>query len=83
MSEIIYTDAPEDVEKALEHSKVLDISIDQLVKQSKKERVTIMIDRKNLEFFRKEAKIHDIPYQTMINSSLTATRSAIQKQVAR
>jgi len=82
MKDVAYTDAPTDIEKALERSNVLDISIDDLIKQNKKERVTIMIDRDNLDFFRKEAKIHGIPYQTMINNSLTATRSALQKQAA-
>ena len=82
MKDVVYTDAPTDIEKALERSNVLDISIDDLIKQNKKERVTIMIDRDNLDFFRKEAKIHGIPYQTMINNSLTATRSALQKQAA-
>jgi len=82
MKENIYSDAPADVEKAMERSKVLDISIDELIKKNLKERVTIMIDQENLEFFRKEAKAHGIPYQTMINNSLTATRSAIQRQAA-
>jgi len=82
MKDVICTDAPTDIDKALERNKVLDISIDDLIKQNKKERVTIMIDRDNLDFFRKEAKTHGIPYQTMINNSLTATRSALQKQAA-
>jgi predicted DNA binding CopG/RHH family protein len=80
MNDIAYTDAPPDINEAIERSKVLDISIDQLIKQNKKERITIMLDRENLDFFRKEAKVHGIPYQTMINNSLTATRSALQKQ---
>jgi uncharacterized protein (DUF4415 family) len=79
MNKIVYTDAPCEVEKALERSVVLDISIEDLIKQSKKERVTIMIDRENLDFFRTQAKTHGVPYQTMINNSLTATRAALQK----
>jgi len=80
MSEVIYTDAPPEVDEALERGRILDISLDDLIKQQRKERVTIMIDQENLDFFRKEARTHGIPYQTMINNSLTATRSAIQKQ---
>jgi len=80
MDNIEYTDAPKDVNEALMRSKVLDITIDDLIKQNRKERVTIMIDKENLEFFRTQAKAYGIPYQTMINNSLTATRSAIQKQ---
>jgi predicted DNA binding CopG/RHH family protein len=82
MSEVIYTDAPTEVEKALTRGKVLDVSISELVRGNKKERITIMIDRENLDFFRGEAKNHGIPYQTMINNSLTATRFALQKQAA-
>jgi len=80
MDNIEYTDAPKEVDEALMRSKVLDITIDDLIKQNRKERVTIMIDKENLEFFRTQAKAYGIPYQTMINNSLTATRSAIQKQ---
>jgi len=80
MNNTLYTDVPTDVDEALMRSKVLDITIDDLIKQNRKERVTIMIDKENLEFFRSQAKAHGIPYQTMINNSLTATRSAIQKQ---
>jgi len=83
MSEVVYTDAPPEVDEALDRGRILDISLDDLIRQQRKERVTIMIDRDNLDFFRKEAKAHGIPYQTMINNSLTATRSAIQKQKAK
>ena len=62
MKEVIYTDAPADVAVAMDRGNVLDISIDDLIKHNKKERVTIMIDRENLEFFRTETKIHGIPY---------------------
>jgi hypothetical protein len=37
MKEAVYTDAPPDVEKALERGEILDISIDDLIKQNKKE----------------------------------------------
>jgi predicted DNA binding CopG/RHH family protein len=83
MSEVIYTDAPADVEEAMERGKVLDISVEDLIKRNKKERITIMIDSENLEFFRKQAETQGMPYQTMINNSLTATRFAIQKQAMR
>jgi len=78
MNDIIYTDAPVEVETALTRSVPVNISIHDLVKQNKKTRITIMIDQENLDFFRKEAKVHGIPYQTMINNTLTATRAAIQ-----
>jgi len=82
MQNNIYTDAPADADAALDRSRMLDITIDDLIKQNRKERVTIMIDRENLEFLRREAATHGIPYQTMINNSLTATRSALQKRLA-
>jgi|GEM_PF-4940558 len=39
MNDVKYTDAPADVEKALERSKVLDISIDDLIEQNRKDPV--------------------------------------------
>ncbi|MCL2202759.1 MAG: BrnA antitoxin family protein [Defluviitaleaceae bacterium] len=80
MGEIIYSDAPADIEEAMARGKVLDISIEDLIKQNKKERITIMIDRENLDFFRTQAKVQGVPYQTMINNSLTATRFAVQSK---
>ena len=82
MKKIAYTDAPPQIEKEMSESRILDVSLDDLIKRSKKERITIMIDSENLDFFRTQAKKHGVPYQTMINNSLTATRSAIQKQAA-
>ena len=81
MDNIVYTDAPKDVAEALMRSEVLDITMDDLIKQNRKERITIMIDKENLEFFRSQAKAHGVPYQTMINNSLTVARSAIQNQL--
>ena len=82
MKDVIYTDAPPEIDKEMSEGRILDISLDDLVKQSRKERITIMIDRENLDFFRKQAKVLNVPYQTMINNSLTATRYAIEKQAA-
>jgi len=80
MKEVVYTNAPPEIEKEMSEGRILDISLDDLVKQSRKERITIMIDRENLDFFRTLAKTQGVPYQTMINNSLTATRFAIEKQ---
>ena len=82
MGKVIYTDAPTEVEEAIERGKVLDITIDELIARQCKKRITIMLDAENLEFFKNEAKAHGIPYQTMINNSLTATRTALQRQAA-
>ena len=80
MKDIVYTDAPPEIDKEMSEGRILDISLDDLVEQSKKERVTIMIDRENLDFFRAQAKTHGVPYQIIINNSLTATRFAFETQ---
>jgi len=80
MKKVVYTDAPQEVEEAMERGKVLDITIDELITRHCKKRITIMLDAENLEFFKNEAKAHGIPYQTMINNTLTATRTALQRQ---
>jgi len=47
MNEAIYTDAPLDIEKALERSTMLDISIDELVKKNQKERAAVISIHEN------------------------------------
>jgi hypothetical protein len=51
MKKVVYTDAPPEVEKAMERGKVLDITIDDLIARHCKKRITIMLDTENLEFF--------------------------------
>lgn len=72
---IRYTDAPDDVEDALNNAVIVaDFlpSPSELVRKSEKEKITIAIDKRSLELFKKFAKKHDGKYQTMMNDVLGA-----------
>ncbi len=74
-SKVSYTDAPAEIQQALENAKkVGDFlpSPDQLVRKVQKERITIAIDKQSLELFKRYAKQHNAQYQTMINGVLTS-----------
>lgn len=42
-----------------------------VLKSSEKVKVTLTLDKKSLDFFKKEAKKHNSPYQRMIRNLLT------------
>lgn len=70
---ITYTNAPTEVELALQGAvaiKDLLPSPAELVRKTEKERITIAIDKHNLDLFRQYAKKHNAKYQTMINDIL-------------
>lgn len=72
---IKYTDAPDDIEAALDEAVVVaDMlpSPTELVRKTQKEKITIAIDKDSLELFKKYAKSHDAKYQTMINEVVGA-----------
>jgi hypothetical protein len=71
--EIVYTDAPPDVEAALDAGKIIPNFLpppDQLVFKKAKQKVTIMLDRNTIDFFKRSAKENGVKYQTMINNLL-------------
>jgi uncharacterized protein (DUF4415 family) len=68
-----YTNAPPEIEMALDNSLPVDDFLpppSKLVKKIEKERVTIMLDKVILDFFRVEAEKYGVAYQTMINNLL-------------
>lgn len=72
---IKYTDAPDDIEAALDEVVVVANMLPspaQLVRKSAKEKITIAIDKDSLELFKKYAKRHDAKYQSMINDVVGA-----------
>jgi predicted DNA binding CopG/RHH family protein len=74
MTKINYTDAPDDIEKALENAIAIDDflpSPDQLILKSEKEKITIAIDKRSLDLFKRYADKHNAKYQNMINSVVT------------
>jgi len=69
----IYTDAPDDFSASLSSAdKVFDFlpPPDQLVKKNPKIKVTITLNSRSVEFFKKYAKKNNVKYQTMINEVL-------------
>lgn len=72
---IHYTNAPDDIESALDEAVVVVDMLPlpaQLMRKSAKEKITIAIDKDSLELFKKYAKRHDAKYQTMINDVVSA-----------
>lgn len=70
---IKYTDAPTEIERALESATRMEDflpSPDQLIHKTEKEKITIAIDKRSLELFKQYAKKHNAKYQTMINGVL-------------
>ena len=70
---INYTDAPAEIEKALESAVSMEDflpSPSELVRKTEKEKITIAVDKRSLDLFKQYAKKHDAKYQTMINGVL-------------
>ena len=75
INKINYTDAPEEIEQALENAATMSDflpSPDKLIRKSEKEKITIAIDKHSLDMYKQYAKKHNAKYQTMINSVLGA-----------
>lgn len=69
-----YTDAPAEVERALKNAVPTEDFLPspaELIRKTEKERITIAIDKHNLDLFRQYAKKHNAKYQTMINDILS------------
>jgi predicted DNA binding CopG/RHH family protein len=70
---INYTDAPAEIEKALESATSMEDFLPSpadLVRKTEKEKITIAVDKRSLDLFKRYAKKHDAKYQTMINGVL-------------
>jgi uncharacterized protein (DUF4415 family) len=70
-----YTDAPADIDKALETAMTIDDvlpSPSELIRKTEKEKITIAIDKSSLDLFKKYANQHNAKYQTMINGVLSS-----------
>ena len=74
--EVVYTDAPPEIDAALDAAfaagPVLDFlpPPDQLVMAVEKQKITISLDKSSVDFFKKAAKENGVKYQTMINNLL-------------
>ena len=70
-----YTDAPSDIDYSLDNAITVNELLpapSELVRKSEKEKITIAIDKRSLELFKRYAKDHDAKYQTMINGVLSS-----------
>jgi predicted DNA binding CopG/RHH family protein len=70
-----YTSAPADIEEALENAAVIHDflpSPSELIRKTEKEKITIAIDKRSLELYKRYARKHDAKYQSMINGVLSA-----------
>jgi uncharacterized protein (DUF4415 family) len=74
MTKVInYTNAPAEIERALESATSMEDflpSPSKLIRKTEKEKITIAIDKHSLDLFKDYAKKHDAKYQTMINGVL-------------
>ena len=69
----IYTDAPRQVAKALARAQMTADNLpppSELVRRQPKTKITITLNTRSVEFFKRFAKEHDMKYQTMINDIL-------------
>ena len=72
-NKINYTAAPSDVEQALEvNERVVDFlpPPEKLVEKVEKEKITIALSKRNIEFFKRAAAKEGVGYQVMINNLL-------------
>lgn len=71
MKNVVYSDAPDEVNEALDNGVIVADFLpppDKLVFKTEKEKITIALDRRSLELYRQYARKHNTKYQTMINS---------------
>lgn len=71
----IYTDAPDDIDKAIESSVRIDDFLPspaELRNKQTKQRITIMLDKRIVDFFKQAAEENGGQYQTMINNLLAS-----------
>ncbi len=75
MKNEVYSDAPKEIEEALESGEIVTDFIpspDKLIFKAKKEKITIAIDKSSLEAYKGYAKKHKAKYQTMMNDVLSS-----------
>lgn len=69
---IIYTKAPEEINNISSEERINDFlpPPDKLILKTPKIKVTITLNTRSIEFFKKYAKKYNVKYQTMINEVL-------------
>jgi hypothetical protein len=74
-NKINYTDAPVDIEESLDDANIVSDFLPspaELVSKGEKEKITILVDKRSLDLYKKYAKKHNTKYQPMINGVLSS-----------
>lgn len=75
MRNVNYTDAPDDIRESLENPIFVNDLLpppEEFVRKTKKEKITIAIDKDSLDLYKKYAKKHNAKYQSMINGVVSS-----------
>ena len=70
---INYTEAPKNISQAITEGKIVTDflpSPEELVRKEPKVKITITLNTRSVEFFKKHAQKNNVKYQTMINEVL-------------
>ncbi|WP_026043751.1 BrnA antitoxin family protein [Treponema primitia] len=70
---IIYTKSPKDIGKSIMEGEMVKDFLpppEKLVRKEPKTKITITLNSRSVEFYKKYAEEHDIKYQNMINEIL-------------
>ena len=69
----IYTEAPKNISKTILDGEIIEDFLpppDKLIRKEPKIKITITLNSKSIEFFKKHAQQNNVKYQTMINEVL-------------
>jgi predicted DNA binding CopG/RHH family protein len=70
---IIYTKAPKNISIAISKGKIIDDFLpppEELIRKEPKVKITITLNKRSVDFFKKHAQKNNVKYQTMINEVL-------------
>jgi predicted DNA binding CopG/RHH family protein len=73
--EIIYTKAPKGIGQAIRDGEIMSDFLpppEQLVRKQPKTKITITLNSRSVDFYKKYAEINNIKYQNMMNEVLDA-----------
>jgi len=69
----IYTEAPKNVSKAISEGEIIVDFLpppEELIRKEPKVKITITLNSRSIDFFKKHAKKNNVKYQVMINEVL-------------
>ena len=78
---IVYKSAPNDISDAIVSSKIIDDFLpapERLLKKEDNVKITILLSKNSITFFKEKAKKIGVPYQTMIKTVLDKYTSHYQ-----